>query len=276
MSHRLLIGLFYLSAAMGAAAAHGHDTWLETNTPLVRVGDAVQIDLKLGNHGNGHRDFKLAGRVSLDWVSAEIVAPSGKRHDIKPRLRATALAEKEGYWSGMVTQDEPGVYCALQQLDRVMKHGKMVRGVRVAKTYFRASPSLDRPSADTAVFARPTKAAVEFVPETDLTVQLGVGRPIPVRLLLHGKPLAGATVSFIPRGHTLKPEFDPEFERRTDREGRATFTPNSANVYLLVAHHQANDEKTAEYEYTHYATTLTVRVPATPLNSESATREVGP
>ncbi len=46
-----------------ASSALAHDTWVETNTNLIRTGDAVYVDLKLGNHGNDHRDFKLASPI---------------------------------------------------------------------------------------------------------------------------------------------------------------------------------------------------------------------
>jgi uncharacterized GH25 family protein len=55
-----------LTVALVAAAgfAPAHDTWVQTNTNLVRTGDAVHIDLMLGNHGNDHRDFKLASKFA--------------------------------------------------------------------------------------------------------------------------------------------------------------------------------------------------------------------
>ena len=38
-------------ALMLAAVDLAHDTWLQTNANLVRVGEVVHIDLLLGNHG---------------------------------------------------------------------------------------------------------------------------------------------------------------------------------------------------------------------------------
>ena len=51
-----LAGFLLLATAAGA-----HDTWVQTNANVVRAGDAVHVQLMLGNHGNDHRDFKLAG-----------------------------------------------------------------------------------------------------------------------------------------------------------------------------------------------------------------------
>jgi uncharacterized GH25 family protein len=83
-----------------------------------------------------------------------------------------------------------------------------------------------------------------------------------VKLLLKGRPFAGARVSFIPRGEALSEGEDPRCERRTDAQGRAAFTPTAGNYYLVVAHHKAPDETGAGNEQgTEYAATLTVFVP---------------
>lgn len=51
-------------ALVGTAMAH--DTWVEVNPTEVRIGQVVHVDLKLGNHGNDHRDFKLASKITLE------------------------------------------------------------------------------------------------------------------------------------------------------------------------------------------------------------------
>jgi hypothetical protein len=73
--------------------------------------------------------------------------------------------------------------------------------------------------------------------------------------------LAGAVVSFIPRGEALAEQFDPRYERRTDADGRAGFTPKEGNYYLVVAHREESGEKGEGYDGTKYSATLTVFVP---------------
>ncbi|HTU91793.1 MAG TPA: DUF4198 domain-containing protein [Gemmataceae bacterium] len=82
-----------------AAALSAHDTWVQTNTNVVRAGDYVHIDLMLGNHGNDHRDFKLASKIDLEGCTLTVVAPDGKRYDLKDRLTDTGYTPKEGYWT---------------------------------------------------------------------------------------------------------------------------------------------------------------------------------
>jgi uncharacterized GH25 family protein len=242
-----------------------HDTWIETNTSLVRVGEVVHVDLKLGNHGNHHRDFLLAGRINPEWVTLEVASDQGKRESLREQLTPTAAAEKEGFWTTSYSPRSSGTFTVVQTLDRVMKHGKSVRGVRSAKALFIASESLDNPQVSTTTGLAPLGLSYELVLESCPLRQVAVAQPLTVKVLKDGKPQANVLVSFIPRGEKLADEFDPRFERRTDAQGRASFTPSKATVHLIAARQNAEDEKSDAYEYTSYCATLTVQVPKAPL-----------
>jgi uncharacterized GH25 family protein len=254
--------LAVLATIVAAPLAPAHDTWVQTNTNLVRTGDAVHIDLMLGNHGNDHRDFKLAGKASPDTITTfEVIAPGGKKYDLKPDLADLGYAPKEGFHSARFVAATPGLYVAAQTFDGLLKHGQTVRGYRSAKTYFVASDSLDKVAKDPRGFDKPLGHKIELVPQANPVVPMGPGTPIKVKLLFEGKPLAGVKVSFIPRGVTLKEGADDDsYERKTDKEGTASFTPKEGNYYLVVAHH-TRAEKGEGYESAHYSATLTVFVP---------------
>lgn len=243
------------------AFAVAHDTWVQTNTNVIRVRDAVYIDLMLGNHGNEHRDFKLASKIDLAGCSLKVHAPAGKAYDIKDQLNDLGYTPKEGFWSTKFGATEPGLYTIEHSADRVVNHGRPVRSVRSAKAYFVVSSSLDKVPATNPGFEKPLGHALELVPVNNPVTPMGPGQEIQVRLLLKGKPLADEKVSFIPRGYTLAKDFDPQYERRTDSDGLAKFTPKDGNYYLIVAHRSSPDEKSAEYELTQYTSTLTVLVP---------------
>jgi uncharacterized GH25 family protein len=249
-------------AALGAlaATAAAHDTWVQTNTSVVRVGDAVHIDLMLGNHGNDHRDFKLAGKVDPSEGTLDVIDPDGQRYDLKERLSDVGYTPKEGYWTTRFTAAKPGLYCVAQASDKVASYGP-IRIVRSAKTYFVVSKSLDNVPRANPGFDKPLGHALELVPESNPVTPMGPGTAIKVRLLYKGKPLAGAVVSFIPRGETLTEAFDERFERKTDEQGRASFTPREGNYYLVVAHRVEMGESGKGYQSTKYAATLTVLVP---------------
>ncbi len=250
-----------LAAVALALHAPAHDTWVQTNTHVVRTGDAVHIDLLLGNHGNDHRDFKIAGKLPVESVqSLVVVAPDGKRYDLKLDLTDLGYAPKEGFLTAKFVPAKAGLYVAAQSSDSVVNHGKPVRSVRSAKAYFVASASLDKVTPKLPGFDTALGHKLELVPEANPVAPMGPGTPIKVKLLFNGKPLAGTKVSFVPRGATLKEGTDAEYERTTDKDGRASFTPKTGNYYLVVCHHET-DEKGDKYEATKYAATLTVLVP---------------
>ena len=133
-----IITLLVLSLATAAVA---HDTWLETNTALIRVGDRVEIDFKLGNHGNEHRDFRLASKTAPDGLALEVISPAGKKYDLRPALVDLGYTPKEGYWSAPFIAAEPGHYLALSTSDKVVNHGQPLRSIRSAKASARRSAS---------------------------------------------------------------------------------------------------------------------------------------
>jgi uncharacterized GH25 family protein len=239
--------------------ATAHDTWVEVNTPVIRFGDVIHTDLRLGNHGNDHRDFKLHSRVNLDKCTFEVVAPSGSVTDLKPKAVATAMEEKQGYWTARHVPTEPGLHVVTHQLDS--QHGT-TRTVKNARTYFLAGSVGDSSGWDSQQAM--SNQGLTISPLENPIAMAAAGQPLKVQLMFEGKPLAAARVAFIPRGQQLKGEMDPEFERNTDTMGIAEFTPAEGNIVLIVAHHMMADRKGEGYEKTQYAATLTIAVPQIP------------
>jgi hypothetical protein len=231
---------------------------VQTNANVVRTGDAVHIDLMLGNHGNEHRDFKLASKVSLDACTLVVAAPDGKSYDLKPQLVDLGYAPKEGFWTTRFAPAKPGLYVVGHAMAGVF-HG--VRGVKSGKTFFVVSDSLDQVPLENPGFEKPLGHALEIVPAANPVTPMGPGTPLRVQVLFQGKPLPEARVAFIPRGAELEPGFDKTHERLTDAEGLAEFTPTEGNYYLVVVHHDRPDEKGNGYDSTRYAATLVVFVP---------------
>jgi uncharacterized GH25 family protein len=240
--------------------ARAHDPWVQANTNLLRVGDNVHIDLMLGNHGNDHRDFKLAGKPVLEGATLTVVDPAGKRYDLLPRLDDVGYTPKEGFWTARFATAKAGLYLVAHTADRVVSYAPL-RSVNSAKTFFVASKSLDRVPAANPGFDRVLGHPLELVPLTNPVTPMGPDVPLKVRLLFKGKPLAGARVSFIPRGVTLREGFDERYERKTDGKGEAVFRPTEGNRYLVVAHHLDEAAAGEGYKGTKYSATLTVLVP---------------
>ncbi len=249
-----------VAALIGGRIASAHDTWVETNTNVIRTGDAVHIDLKLGNHGNDHRDFKLAGKVQLEPCTLEVVAPDGSKYDVKDRLVDVGYTPTEGFWTGRFAAGRPGLHIVAHTYDQVV-HYAPVRAIKSAKTCFVVSDSLDRVRMENPGFDRPFGHPLELVPLANPVTPMGPGQPLRVQLLFQGKPLPEARVSFVPRGVSLREGADPDYERTTDAAGAVGFTPTAGNVYLVVAHHADPAAAGDGYESTKYSATLTVFVP---------------
>lgn len=235
-----------------------HDTWVETNTSVVRQGDVVFVDLKLGNHGNDHRDFKLASKITLAPCQLSVIGPAGKPIDLKPGIIDTGYAPKEGYWTNRFVTQEAGLHVVSHTLDTL--HGT-TRAIKSAKTFFIVSPKLDDlPDCDSG-FDKPLGQSLELVPLNNPVTAMGPLQPIRVKLFYQSKPLAGARVTFIPRGTLLAEGLDKEHEFLTDADGVASFTPREGNVILVVVHHAVADQKGDGYDKTHYTAALTFSVP---------------
>ncbi|MCA8993224.1 MAG: DUF4198 domain-containing protein [Planctomycetaceae bacterium] len=253
----LLLQLVILGMA-GTALAH--DTWVETNTNVVRVGDAVHISFKLGNHGNDHRDFKLAGKPKPETSTLSVIAPDGSEYDLISTLIDEGYTPGEGFFSTRFKTGEPGLYMLAHRSDAVVSYAPK-RSVKSAKTFFVASKSLDTISQENPGFDRILNHELELIPRSNPVTPMGPGQTLDLELRFKGKPLSEARVSFIPRGVTLKPEFDPEYEQQTDSAGRVQFEPKGGNVYLIVAHHEEPDEAGEGFTSTKYSATLTLFVP---------------
>lgn len=250
----------FIAFALICSTAFAHDTWVESGSLAVRKGEYVYVDLRLGNHGNNHRDFKLASKITLAPCELSISRPDGSVEDLKSKLVDTGSAEKEGYWTTRYVAKQSGVYEVLHKLDTL--HGK-IRAIKSSKTYFVAT-DLNATAAAVSIAGqeniKPHGLGLEMVLETPLD-QLAAGSAVRVRLLRNGKPVSDHLVSFIPRGVTLSEGMDSTYEHKTDSSGLVEFTPSEGNLILAVAHFVADDEKGEAFEKTHYGATLVLPVP---------------
>ncbi len=255
MKLKLLTLLVCLTSVTANGSAH--DTWVQTGPLVTRQRDVVHVDLMLGNHGNNHRDFKLASKITLAPCTLEVIAPDGSRVDLKARLCDIGSAEKEGYWSARIIADLPGVYQVLHTLDTL--HGT-TRAIKSSKTFFIAAPGFDTLPLEGQEGIHPIAHGLELVLASPIQT-LAAGRELRMQVLWNNKPLTDTDVAFIPRGTNLIAEKDPNFERTTDAEGFVSFTPVEGNLLLAVVHHIASDESGEGYDKTHYGATMVLPIP---------------
>ena len=256
MKYALLLALPLLAAI----PARAHDTWVQPNTNVVRTGDTIYLDLLLGNHGNDHRDFKIAGKVDAGEVQLDLYGPGGAKSSLKGALQDTGYTEKDGFWTAAITPSKPGLYMVAGTSDKVVSYAPK-RSIKSFKSYFIVTRDANRITPNLPGFNRKLGRGLEIVPEVNPVAPLGPGSKLAVRLYWNGKPLPDATVSFIPRGAQLKEGFDPRYERRTNVNGRASLELKAGNYYLVAAHLERPDEKGQGYDETKYSATLCLFVP---------------
>lgn len=250
-------------AALGCATliCWAHDIWLEPNQTVVRTGETVEVSLMLGNHGNHHRDFKLASKVLPEDRKLSVIAPNKSISDITPTLIDRSMDEDEGFCTGQLKLPTTGMYCIFSTFDKVKSYGP-VRDVKCAKTFVRASDKLDGIKPLGSGFGQKVNAALELVPLVDPT-SLRVGSTVRVQALANGKPLSKVIMSFIPRGIILQGDIDPRYESQTDQNGIGSLKLQNAGMVLIAVHREA-DAPSGEkaYETINYSATLTIRVGA--------------
>jgi len=178
--------------------------------------------------------------------------------DLKDQAIDLGYAPKEGFWSAKFIPAKPGLYMVAHSLDTLHR---TTRAIKSGKTFFLVSDSLDKVAVPANSFDQPVGNNLELVPSNTLVAPMGPGKPISVCLMYQGKPLPKARVTFIPRGTVLTEGFDENYERMTDAEGLATFTPTEGNYVLVVAHHAEPEQRGEGYDRTSYSATLTVYVP---------------
>jgi len=152
--------------------------------------------LMMGNHGNDHRDFKLAGKVDLDSSTLALTAPDGSTRDVRSNLTDMGLDPKGGYWSARIETTQAGLHTLVHTSDKVVSYAPK-RSVKSAKTLFVVSDSLDNVPTIATGFDRVYGLPFELVPLVNPVTPMGPGERMKFIVLYLGKPLPDARVSFI-------------------------------------------------------------------------------
>jgi uncharacterized GH25 family protein len=233
-----------------------HDTWVEAGPLVQPTGEYAYVQLMLGNHGNNHRDFKLASKITLAPCALQVMTPSGVSLDLKPQLVDMGYAEKEGYWTARYEIRETGIHEVLHTLDTL--HGT-IRAIKSAKTFILAQSEGQGQSTASDRSDTIHGLGLELVLLTPLA-NLTMGQEFKVQVLRAGQPLQGARVAFIPRGARLAEEFDNNFERESDRQGIVVFKPAEGNIVLVIVHQSAPEESGEGYSSTHYSAAMVLPI----------------
>ncbi|HRI45190.1 MAG TPA: DUF4198 domain-containing protein [Fimbriimonadaceae bacterium] len=244
------------AAVAASAIALAHDIWIQPSACRVDPDAWIRLDLRLGNHGSGHKDFRLASKVAGNAKNLVLYGPDGAKVDLTGSLTDQGYGEKEGFWSARYVPQTQGLYTAVSTFDQVMTYGP-IRDVKSAKTYFAVGSVA--PSGFDRVFGHD----IEIVPLENPI--LAAGGTLAVKVLYKGKPLSGTKVTYVPMGATPKEGDDPEFESKTDDAGIAKASLSRGDIYLICARQVDPQGKGEGYEAINYSATLCLVVPNKPL-----------
>jgi hypothetical protein len=222
-----------LLALLAAAPAAAHDFWLQPADfwPAAEVETAMTLQV-------GHGPYRQRSPIPPSRIT---------------RFGAAGPADADLRLDGLRFQ-RPGLYVlALETDDRAQSHLPAIRfndylaaeGLTPAIEARRRDGRTDRDGSEAycrcakAILhvgsegegdsaTRPVGLALEIVPERDPYARPHAAA-LPVRVLYHGAPLAGALVKLTDLGH----DEQPVEAHRTDAEGRAAFAWPDHGAWLL-------------------------------------------
>ncbi|MBX6378716.1 MAG: DUF4198 domain-containing protein, partial [Clostridia bacterium] len=262
---RRLIGLLTAGATLVGAAGVGlaHDGWVQSPTPIVRVGEVAYADLLFGNHSNEHKSYRIAGKWSMSTSKVYVTGPDGTKSDITATVFDTGEANDvsptgtKGYYTASFIPSAPGLYVVSAEGDSLFQHDDVtIRTLRSAKTFVAAAdvPIRERVAALTAYTRAVTPDRAELIPHVN-PVALTAGDQIKVQLVHKGQPVPGEHVAVIRRSTSETAEY------HTDADGIVTFPVPAPDFYLIRAEFDKTDEKEpGKYDQTSYEATLVLVV----------------
>ncbi len=231
----LRIGLGMAAAAISAAAV-AHDFWVQPFKFWIAPNSAVMTTLQVGHGEFRQRWTAEAGRV----VRFNSIGPGGVVTDHLRELRVGSMDQDHLIAFGrpgthiLVLQTNsaqstlPGIrftdYLKQEGLTPALELRKQTRTEdqpgreiysRRAKALVQVGPASDTPQP---WVTKPVGVSLEIVPEVN-PYAVGAGQDLPVRVLLEGRPLPGATVML----NNLQFDGRPVQTVLTDAAGRAVF-----------------------------------------------------
>ena len=236
--------VFTLFVAIGTATLAAHDFWIEPTAFAVNVGDPIGIHLTVGERFAGDRLARNGGQIE----KFTLVGPSGE----KPVIGRDGMDP-----AGLLKLDAPGIwfvayrskpssvelapekfedYLRAEGLEHVIADRATRQESRSPgrERYSRSVKALLRGGANSGAsgYDKVLGLTLEFVLEADPVTS--IGKPLPLRLMKDGRPLANALVVAYKKDVSSTTPASEAMRGRTDKEGRVA-VPVSAGVWLIKA-----------------------------------------
>jgi uncharacterized GH25 family protein len=232
----VLMGFLALIPLRPQTAA-GHDGWVEVSPAIVENGQRATIALVQGNHSNEHRSYRIAGKWDQKYTTLDVINSAGKKQSLTDRLidfgeddDKVGPKGPKGFYIASFTPNEEGLYQAVAKQVRTVQQGDgpKLLTMRIAKTAF---ASLNVPGVLTAKDLKGFDSGAGDGLEISLIsnpMAIFPGNSVILELRLKGNPVAGKTISLIPRIGGASSVQD----QTTDEKGRVKFEVRSSDSYL--------------------------------------------
>ena len=218
---------FAMLLALAPGVALGHYSWLEPQGLQAAPGESVPVIFGWGHHP-GEDDSLSASRMA----SLSIWQPSGQWRGLPlhgaqsiesgvleaPGHYVLAARQSRGYWSRTA---EGGKRGSLQQYPNATSCSYSDNSSKALLKVGQADDGAE-------VVSRPLGQSLEIVPER-LPEGIEEGAPVPVQVMLHGEPLAGATLTVYREDHEEEAQ---AATWSTDEQGRARLDLASGHSWL--------------------------------------------
>jgi len=273
--HPGVLALLFLLVLFAPVPAEAHEYWLTPSTYRAAPGEAVTLGAFVGTgfrgepkpyattrsvrfNLNGARTLDLspaAGNGELTWAGFEMPDASGALVSYQSNFATIELpaAEFDAYLR-LEGLSEP--LAARARLGDKAGPGRE-RYARCPKTWIAGSRS------DGAMRARkPVDLPIEIVPLADP----GNANPLPVRVMWHGRPLAGVLVRAwttplaaraVPADAADRDSVGPVQQAVTDAHGEARLTLGPAGEWMLSAVHMVPCAERREADWESWWASLT-------------------
>lgn len=256
----------WLVLAGAASPASGHDFWIEPSTYRPRVGQPVNVGLRVGDHFKGQpvprNPERIVKFVSVGAEGEKPIPgrdgndPAGLVRFVRPGTHVLVYRSNRAFTEMEAVKFER--YLEEKGLEKVIQRRKQLgqTDTKTREAYSRCSKSLLRVEELTGEAGdRSIGLTMEIIAESTSS-EMVAGGELAFRLAYEGEPLQGALVTATRRGAA-----DRKLSARTDPEGRVRFALREAGIWLIACVHMIEAPKGVDAEWESFWASLTFELP---------------
>jgi hypothetical protein len=247
-----------VALAFAAGTASGHEYWLSPSRYQAAAGDKVSIGALVGTGFRGDPRpyaaprsvrFVVAAARAVDLTPAALNGEIPWATFVMPDDQGAVVAFQSNFADIELPAAEFDAYLELEGLDGPRaaraRQGDQAgpgreRYARCPKVWIAGAAPAGAGPATRARIVAPIGLPIEIVPLADP----GTSTTLPVRVLWHGKPLAGALVrawnttlaeGWAPRAWASRDSVGPAASMRTDKNGEARIAIGRPGEWLITS-----------------------------------------